>query len=71
MSNVETTLRTLMRAVCRQLEGLTIPTTQVWTVVKPTDAAPYVAMDANRPATRDISMGLGIGLLRTWLSTQL
>ena len=62
MEQVENSLRSLTRGICGQLNGVEIPKMPVWTVVGPPDAAPHVALDAERPALSDLRYSLSIGL---------
>ncbi len=60
----KTSLRSLIQLICRELEGQEIPKRPIWTVVNPLGAAPYVALDIERPALSDLHFDLSLGLLR-------
>lgn len=64
MEQLRNALRSLTREVCRQLDGVEIPKRPVWTLVNPPTAAPYVAIDFDRPALSDLRFNLTIGLLK-------
>jgi hypothetical protein len=55
MESFESALRTLTRTVCSQFEGVEIPTRPVWTVVRPPEGTPHLAMDPSRLALSDVS----------------
>ena len=64
MEQVENSLRSLTRAICGELDGVEIPKRPVWTVVGPPDAAPHVALNAERPALSDLPFSLSVRLLQ-------
>lgn len=64
MDQIESSIRALTRAICHELDGVEIRDKSVWTVVTPTDAIPYVAMDVKRRDLSDLQVRLSIGLLR-------
>ena len=64
MKQLKTAFRSLTQRICRELEGQVIPKRLVWTVVNPPGVAPYVALDAERPALSDLRFTLSIGLLK-------
>jgi hypothetical protein len=64
MEQFTTALRSLIRRICRELEGQVIEKKPVWTVVNQPGEAVHVALDVDRPALSDLRYGLGIGLLR-------
>ncbi|MBF8264821.1 MAG: hypothetical protein HW384_685 [Dehalococcoidia bacterium] len=64
MEQFKSALRSLTQRICRGLEGQEVPKRPVWTVVNTPGTAPYVAMDAERPALSDLHFSLIIGLLR-------
>ena len=64
MEQLRNALRSLTLVVCRQFDGVQIPTRPTWTVVSSPDAAPYIAMDFSRPALSELRFNLSIGLLQ-------
>jgi len=64
VGQLKTAFRSLTQRICRELEGQAIPKRPVWTVVNPPDAAPHVALDAERLALSDLHVSLSIGLLK-------
>lgn len=64
MEQVKESFRTLTQAVCRELDGIEIPSRPVWTVVNSADGAPQVALDAERRSLSDLRLSLSLSLLR-------